>query len=98
CKCPIDLLEQNHASEFVGQGHLAEGENQVSRGTSLITETIGRADTEEEILGATILLVAQQFRKLLRGELTSAGVQQYEDRRCATGCAVGQLEQRGFVG
>src|SRR5512147_1512827 len=58
CKSPVELLEQDDAGEFVGQGHLAEGEHQVSGVTRFIAEPVGRADGKDQGLGAAVLLVA----------------------------------------
>src|SRR5574341_168528 len=98
CKCPVELFQQNHTGELVGEGHLAEGEDEVGGVPALVGEAVGGTDGEEQLLGAAVLLVAQQFGELLGGELAAALVEQDERGPRAPGVALSQLQERLLAG
>lgn len=98
CKCPIDLLQQDDPCQFVRQGHLAERKYQVCGPAGSVAEPIRRADGEEQVLRAAILLVAQQLGKLFRGKLPPPGIKQDQDWRGAAAPGFGQLQQRCLGG
>src|SRR6476620_4229281 len=47
CKCPVNLLQEHHPGQFVSQGHLAEGEDQVGGAPGFVAKAIGRPHREQ---------------------------------------------------
>ena len=62
----------------------------------MIAKAVCRPHGEHQVLGAAVLLVAQQFRKLFRGKLPPASIQENGDRSCASGGTVREFEQGGL--
>ena len=57
------MFQQNDPRQFVGQGHLAERQDQVGGAASVVAEAIGWAYGKQEVLSAAILLVTQYLGK-----------------------------------
>src|SRR5438270_338649 len=63
CKRAIELFEQHDAGEFMRERHLAEREREVGGVAGGGGESVCRADGEDELLRAAVLLVAEELRK-----------------------------------
>lgn len=68
----VNLLEENDASKFVREGHLAEGKDGTGDIASMIAEPIGRTDGEEERLRIPVLVVLEEAREFFGGQLFPA--------------------------
>src|SRR5262249_58735029 len=73
-------------------------EHQIGLGPCLVAEAIGWTYGKEQVLRATVLLVAQQLGELFRGKLASAGVEQDQHRPGTAASGVGQFQKRLFGG
>jgi len=76
CKSSIELFEQNHACQFVRQGHLAKREDQVGAMARLLCEPVRRPDRKDQRLGPTHLVSIQHLGQFFRCKLTSTLVEQ----------------------
>ncbi len=76
------------------QSHAAEGKEKVSALTGHSGPSVGRADGENEALGALIADAPDLRSELLRGELLAAAIQQNGIGRSAAGLTIQPIKER----
>ena len=74
----ICLLEQHDPREFVREGHFSEGQREISLAAEILAEAVCGADGEYQRRGIAILMRADEFRQIFRGELLASRVENYE--------------------
>jgi hypothetical protein len=94
----VELFGENYASEFVGQGYGAEGEQKIGAGTGLGGPSAGWTDGENEGLRAGVAQAAEEGCDVLGRELFAAAVEEYEVRRGAAGLMFEPGEEGVFCG
>src|SRR5438552_2966636 len=71
----VELLGENDAGKFMGEGHRAEGQCVVGAVAELIREAVGVAAEENDFAGATVAEFAEPPSESVRIEVLSASVE-----------------------
>src|SRR5258708_9703344 len=74
----IRLLEQHDPCEFVGKCHFSQGQREIGLAAKFVGESVRGADGEYQRSGIAVLMCADEFRQLFRGELLASRVENYE--------------------
>src|SRR5437868_5905312 len=81
CKCPVELLEQNHTRQFMRKRHLAQREQLIGVLKHSRRKPICGTYSEEQRLRSARLMSVNEAGKFLRRELLPVRVQQYHKGR-----------------
>ena len=92
----VDLLGEDGAGEFVGQGDIAEGEYEASAGTGGGGPAVCGTDGEDDGLGSGVAEATEMGCEFFGGELLAAAIEEDEDGNGAGGLAVDPGEEGGF--
>src|SRR5437016_11539183 len=98
CKCPVDLLQQHDAREFVGKGHLAERDHFVRGVSRSIAEPVCRPYSKDQMLHICGLLCFDEPGELFGSQLLPASIEQHEYRSGAASGALKEFKKRGLSG
>src|SRR5882672_4225630 len=91
-KCPVKLLEEHDAGEFVRKRHFAERQTGGGGLARLRREAVGSADGEKDWYGAVPLLL-QETGEFFGAERLSAGIEQ-DERVALLGVALTRSEPK----
>jgi hypothetical protein len=92
----VELLGEDYAGEFVGQGDESEREEEVGSGAGVGGPAVGGADGEDEALGALVAKTADAGGEGLGGKLLAASVEQDGVGAGSTGLLIEPFEEEGF--
>jgi hypothetical protein len=92
----VELLGEDYAGEFVGQGDESEREEEVGAGSSVGGPAVGGADGEDEALGAFVAETADAGGEVFGRELLAAAVEEDGVGSGSTGLLIEPFEQEGF--
>jgi hypothetical protein len=63
-KGAVDLFQQDHSRQLVGERHLSEGEDRGGGGACFIPEAVCWPNGEDERLGIAILMILKELREV----------------------------------
>src|ERR1700747_896935 len=87
---PIHLLQQYYPRELMGQSHFAEGENRVGTLPRLVTESISRANGEDDWQGAGLVL-ADELGQFFGREMLATGIEHDQPTAWSPAVATAEL-------
>jgi len=96
CKRPVDLFSEHEARESMRESEGAEGEEQGCAFARFVGPSVGRTDGKDDLLSAVIALAAEPFCERFGGHLSSAGVEEDFDCRCAALLAIEPVKEGVF--
>lgn len=92
---PVELFEEDHAGELMGQSHFAERQDEVGGFAGFAAETVSGTNGDQQ-RGGALLDIVQPAGKLLGRKLLSLAI---EKQQCMprTGIAGAEFKQSRFV-
>ncbi len=94
----VNLLQENDAGEFVGDGHLPQRKDASGRFAGLAGKTIRRTDSQNKRVRIAILMILEELGKFFGGERLAAGIKENQSVSRPSAALFTQSEEGGFFG
>jgi len=96
-ECPVNLLQQDDAGQFVDERHFAEGERGGGGFVGFVGKAVGGANGQDKGLGVAILMILEKLGEFLGRELLSPGVEENDGVGGARAALVAEFEEGCLV-
>ena len=94
---PIQLLEHDHARQFMGQSHLSQRKGEIGLPQGVPGEAVCPANGEDQRPRIAVLVVAKQGGQFFGGKLLAARVGHHQPGSGAPAIAARELQQSRFI-